>query len=369
MSTAITASVNMELDVLLEEICSSLQISPTQYEQAVNHYEAVGNWISEDPVLVKLRPRIFSQGSMRLQTTVRPWLYIEYDLDLVYLIGPGSQTTPQILYHQIQHRLSLNKTYRDRLDCLPRCLRLSYAGDFHLDIVPACPDIVYGGSFIRIPSEDSEGKRTNPEGFAIWFEQQCAIQGDIKAERELSPIPPHQPPHNRSVLRRATQLFKRGRDVFYKDHKDSPASIVLTTLAASFFTGSNNTTDELISILSRTEALHAQSKKLSVPNPSNPGEDLTEQWSPRQQHRFRTFVSEFRGKMQALMEARGPQLLKTLQTLFGEEVATQAITSYAKRLEAERRAERLHATTGTGLLTTETGRGTEKVRRNENFGA
>ena len=369
MSTAITASANTELDTILEEICTALQISQTQYKQAVEHYEAVGNWISEDPVLAKLAPRIFPQGSMRLQTTVRPWLYIEYDLDLVYLIGSGTQTRPGDLYRQIQHRLNLNKTYRDRLECHPRCLRLTYAGDFHLDIVPACPDIEYGGSFVRIPSENLEGKRTNPEGYAIWFETQCAIQGEIKAERELTPIPPHQPLQNRSVLRRATQLFKRRRDVFYSDQEDSPASIVLTTLAAGFFQGSDNTTDELISILSRTNALLARSNELTVPNPSNPGEDLTEHWSLSQKHRFQSFISDFKEKMYALMESRGPQLSEALQALFGEAIATQAITSYGKRLEAERRADRLYVTTSTGLLTTENGRDKDKIRRNENFGA
>ena len=69
------------------------------------------------------------------------------------------------------------------------------------------------------------------------------------------------------------------------------------------------------------------------------------------------------------MDARGSQLTKTLQALFGEKIATQAVTAYAKRLEAERRAGRLHATTGTGLLTTQIGRGTVKVGRNENYGA
>ena len=369
MNTAITASINTELDALLEEICTALQISQTQYERAVEHYNAVGNWISEDPILTELDPRIFPQGSMRLQTTVKPWRYIEYDLDLVYLIGTGTQLTPRNLYRRIQHRLQQNKTYHDRVECLPRCLRLTYSGDFHLDIVPACPDIIYDGPFIRIPSDDTQGKRTNPEGYAIWFEKQCAIQEDTKAERQLTPIPPHQPLHIRSVLRRATQLFKRRRDVVYNDSNDSPASIILTTLAASFFQGSNNTTDALISILSKTDALLARGEGLSVPNPSNPGEDLTEEWSPSQHSRFRSFISDFKEKLNALIVARGPLLSESLQTLFGEEVATKAITSYAKRLEADRRADRLYATAGSGLLTTETGRDKVKVGRNENFGA
>ena len=368
MHTTITASANRELDTLLEEVCVALQITQTQYEQAVGHYKAVGNWISEDPFLRALDPRTFPQGSMRLQTTVRPWRYMEYDLDLVYMIGRGRQLTPRDIYRRIQKRLRDNKTYRDRLESLPRCLRLTYAGDFHLDILPACPDSTYGRPYLRIPDGGWDGKRTNPEGYAIWFEQQCALQREIKAMRELAPIPPHQPSQYRSVLRRTTQLFKRRRDVVYQDDQDSPASIVLTTLAGNLFRGEDNTTDALVTILSATEAIVDSSEVLSVSNPSNPGEDLTETWTPRQCKRFHSFVSDFQAQIHALMAARGPQLTTTLQTLFGEEIATQAVTAYAKRLDGERRAGRLHAITGTGLLTTQIGRGAVKVGRNENYG-
>ena len=368
METTITVSANRELDALLEEVCAALQITQTQYDRAVAHYEAVGNWLSEDPFLSALVPHIFPQGSMRLQTTVRPWRYIEYDLDLVCLIATGSQLTPWDLYQRIQKRLRDNKTYRDRLESLPRCLRLTYAGDFHLDILPACPDTEYGESYLRIPDGDRVGKRTNPEGYATWFEQQCALQLEIKAARELAPIPPHQQPQHQSVLRRVTQLLKRRRDVVYQDDEHAPSSIVLTTLAGQFFGGGDSATDALVTILSTTEAFVVSREVLSVPNPSNPGEDLTEAWTSRQCTRFHSFISDFHANMRELMAARGPRLSTILQTLFGEKIATQAVTAYAKRLEAERRAGRLRTTTAAGLLTTQIDRGTVKVWRNENFG-
>ena len=368
MHTNITDSANRELDALLEQVCAALQITQTQYEQAVTHYESVGNWISEDLFLGALAPRVFPQGSMRLQTTVRPWRYMEYDLDLVCLIDTGRQLTPRDLYLRIQQRLRDHKTYRDRLESLPRCLRLTYAGDFHLDILPACPDTTRGDSFLRIPDSDRDGKVTNPEAYATWFEQRCALQRQIEAQRELAPIPPHQPPQYRSVLRRATQLFKRRRDVVYQDDQDTPASIVMTTLAGNFFGGEDNTTDALVTILSSTAAIVDKSAAVSVLNPSNPEEDLTEHWTPRQCSRFNSFVSDFLAQIYVLMDARGPKVTTTLQALFGDKIATNAVTTYAKLLEAERRTGRLNATTGIGLLTTQIGPGTVKVGRNENYG-
>ena len=369
-STVITASANAELDAILEEICAALQITRTQYEQAVTHYEAVEKWLSADPHLRALLPRIFPHGSMRLQTTVRPWHYIEYDLDLVYLTTLAGQLRPRGLYQRIEQRLRQNKIYRDRLESLSRCLRLTYAGDFHLDILPACPDVEYGEPYLRIPDGEPDGKRTNPEGYANWFEHKCALQRAIKAERQLTPIPPHQQPEHRSVLRRTTQLFKRHRDVVYQDDAHAPASIILTTLAGNFFHGEDNTTDALITILAKTEAFVAtRNKALSVPNPSNSEENLTAAWTAQQFTRFHSFVSDFHEKMRALLHARGPRVTTTLQALFGEEIATRATNAYAKRVEAERRAGRLQATTAAGMLTTHSGGGTVSVGRNENFGS
>ena len=368
MHTTTTTFPSRELNTLLGEVCAGLQITQTQYQQAVSHYESVGNWIAEDQFLGALIPRIFPQGSMRLQTTVRPWRYIEYDLDLICLIGSGKQLTPRDLYLWIQQRLRENKIYRDRLESLPRCLRLTYAGDFHLDILPACPDPVRGSSFLRIPDRDRNGKLTNPEAYATWFEQRCALQRQIEVQRELTPIPPHQPPQNRSVLRQATQLFKRRRDIVYRDDQDTPASIALTTLAGNSYQGEDNITDALITILSSTQTIFDSGTELSVPNPSNPEEDLTAHWAPRQCSRFQSFVSDFLEQIYVLMAARGPKVTTTLQALFGDKIATNAVTTYAKLLEAERRAGRLNATAGIGLLTTQIGRGTVKVGRNENYG-
>ena len=62
MYTTITESASKELDALLEEICAALQITQIQYEQAVTHYEAVGNWISEDPFLAFAGSTYFPPG-------------------------------------------------------------------------------------------------------------------------------------------------------------------------------------------------------------------------------------------------------------------------------------------------------------------
>jgi hypothetical protein len=76
-----------KMNSLLEEIIGKLDILPSKYQQAVEHYESVGKWLDEDNF--KLQPynsTIFPQGSFRLGTVIRPWRDgkdADYDIDLV----------------------------------------------------------------------------------------------------------------------------------------------------------------------------------------------------------------------------------------------------------------------------------------------
>lgn len=139
------------LDELVEEICVTLQITPTQFESAEKHYRAVGDWLAKPgSVLAHLQPSIYPQGSMALRTTVRPREREEYDLDLVVQVS-AFDNDPMRLYELVRHRLLEHADYRDRLEPLKRCLRLSYANQFHLDILPARPDFMRGTTCIEVP--------------------------------------------------------------------------------------------------------------------------------------------------------------------------------------------------------------------------
>lgn len=80
---------------LLVRIAVSLQLTPTQYRAAVQHYEAVARWLSVPGTLVaQYAPEIFPQGSLRIGTTVRPISRDEYDLDLVCQLAMNGSYAP-----------------------------------------------------------------------------------------------------------------------------------------------------------------------------------------------------------------------------------------------------------------------------------
>ena len=139
------------LDLHLARICVLSELTPTQYRNAEDKYRAVGDWLAvPGTALAPYLPEIYPQGSMAHGTTVRPYDSLhEYDLDLVCQLHYCGHEHPLLVYERVYARLAEHETYRQMLQRMKRCLRLNYAGAFHADILPACPN---GGSRLGIGS-------------------------------------------------------------------------------------------------------------------------------------------------------------------------------------------------------------------------
>jgi hypothetical protein len=81
------------------------------------------------------------QGSTALGTTVKPVGRNEYDVDLVcHIPGAGRWLPPALCKKLVGDRLKANQRYSALLEEKPRCWRLNYANEFHLDITPSIPN-------------------------------------------------------------------------------------------------------------------------------------------------------------------------------------------------------------------------------------
>ncbi|WP_227649695.1 cyclic GMP-AMP synthase DncV-like nucleotidyltransferase [Klebsiella pneumoniae] len=74
----------------LDCIVGSLDLSETQYSLIKRAYESVGAYLAggDDPILVGAE--IYSQGSVRLNTTVKPKGSEQYDVDLLCYLPNAS---------------------------------------------------------------------------------------------------------------------------------------------------------------------------------------------------------------------------------------------------------------------------------------
>ena len=121
----------------------------------------------------------------------------------------------------------------------------------------------------------------------------------------------------------------------------APISIVLTTLAAAHYRGERSVSivlskilDGILDAVARAELT---GQRLTVYNPKNPSEDLSERWGENhdEYRAFKAGIRAFHQEWKGLLAKRG-KVHKELENLFGEPVQ-KAIAKQAARLQEARR--------------------------------
>lgn len=90
MKADILMSKNHEtIEKFLNNFVESIRITDSAFEKAEARYKSIGNWLNrEESELVKFEPEIYSQGSIRLNISIKPLNDDEdYDLDAVCLLN------------------------------------------------------------------------------------------------------------------------------------------------------------------------------------------------------------------------------------------------------------------------------------------
>ncbi|SPD72605.1 conserved hypothetical protein [uncultured Desulfobacterium sp.] len=271
----------LQLNEILSCIAESLDISPTDYDRAVQSYKAVGTWL-EDGFENEAypgsfaKPEIYPQGSIRIGTVVKPLRDSEdaaYDVDLVcelqYENIAWSSNNSEIVKQMVGGRLKTNGTYCNKLDGEgKRCWTLEYAKDngvgFHIDVLPCVPDPIKGAEItqrnpgspetqaeftkttIALTDKDDdrspcyEWRSSNPNGYAEWFRKkntsfaQFAIHQKQRIFNNTRFLGTQRPFYANvqevpdqlvhTPLQRSIQILKRHRDIRfgYQGQKGSP---------------------------------------------------------------------------------------------------------------------------------------------------
>lgn len=369
-----------QLDDLLDRIGVKLQISETRYNLAVSRYETIGEWLrAEASPIARFKPTIYPQGSLRIQTTVKPRGHNEFDLDLVceFQADPRSFYNPVELLNIVEKRLRDNLIYSGMIKRKNRCICINYADKFHLDIVPAVPNCssdAYGETCVLVPDRNlQDWQHSNPKGYAKWFET-IASEMRIKMKRNLEPMPEQQTYEELVTLNRAVQLIKRYRDISLEhlEGKKHPVSVVLTTLAAQAYSGQRSVTEAVSAILNGMIArIPTDESRLVVLNPTNINEDLSERWGndPETYRIFVSWLADFQHKWNALMSVRGIENVKlNLEKMFGERITKEVVEDYVKSYQPYRENGSLAVAKSSGIIVPATTPSSIPVKINTFYG-
>ena len=378
---------------VLERMCQALELTGTQSDLAKGRYESVGTWLAEaeSPLLRTLS--IYLQGSTALGTTVKPIGRNEHDVDLVAHMPNLGPLPPTIVKKTIGDRLRANGNYAPLLVEMPRCWRLDYANEFHLDITPSIrnPECENGGELVPDKAL-KEWKASNPKGYNALFDQRAALQPRMRMMKSegaqdrarADSIEPYPVATGlKGLLRRTIQVAKRHRDVYFVDLDAclSPISVVITTLAARSYEycvshfAYDSELDVLRDIVRHMPAFIETRMVGGRPhwfiwNETTSGENFAEKWNndPSRAEAFFAWHTQATADLDRLADIEGIDLLnKSLSESFGRAPVTKAFDAMTQEVSAARRAGRLYVAPAVGLSDAATA--ATQVRANTFFGA
>lgn len=356
------------MGTLLEQIAELLDIPTSHYEIAAERYHSLGEWLHrEQSIIAKFNPQIYPQGSFRYGTVVRPLFKSnEYDLDLVceMVLRKSGVTQKQVKTLLGTEIISYAEAhdFSDPAEEKNRCWRLNYADDvkFHMDILPSVPE---NPNFIALLQElgvpyelaklsvaitdkqhpkyaviDPDWPRSNPRGFAGWFEGRMRKAADDRirglvlkrAYASIDQVPSYE---WNTPLQRSIQILKRHRDVMFVRGADlAPISMIITTLAAHSYEGETDVYQALSNIVNKIPGFVRPSNP-RIANPVNPAEDFADRWASdvRLERNFWAWHTKVRADLDNCVELLGTrQLPDKVQKLFDVSLTSQHLNELTK---------------------------------------
>lgn len=375
----LTLEQKKKFNAILEELGSNLDISQTEFDAAVQSYQAVGKHLSDaNSSLLPYEPEILPQGSFLLGTTIKP-IHRTDDLDIdlvVQLRGKPLDWTQHTLKQKVGNQLKNHKTYNELLVSPDgtRCWTLKYRenadfGRYHMDILPSIVDsgyrIILEKAFsdaelsaldnlaIRITDKhrlDYSSERdhrnwlkSNPFGYAKWFFNQATIAATTKAfslREAIQPVPKFQ--KEKLPLQRVVQILKRHRDMMYStraDKDDKPISIIITTLAGQAYKGETDIIEALQNVVQTMHEYIGEYHPISgkkmkwIANPVNEAENFADKWIlyPKRQSNFYEWLELVKKDIGRATSTNDNRLImESLEKPFGKDIIQKAFSNLEK---------------------------------------
>jgi hypothetical protein len=381
-------SSNHQLFKMLEKITNYIDISKSQYKDAEEKYLAVGKYLSEgeycliDKKICLANGEIYAQGSMKLDTVVRPIGEEEFDIDLVFYT-PNiciSKMPPEKLKKLIGDRLkSETSRYKDKVYSTNRGWCIKYKNQFHLDITPSLEKMDEQDNDSELVADRNLSKymSSNPKGYAEWFESIALKIPKIRSTQELfrssifmdsivsmeesasiTELPKHEP--SKLLLKRFVQIFKRHRDEMYKnetqlDKKNKPSSIIITTLTTHAYLDCiekneyHNEYDLMLDVLRfMPDYIVVQDNIDWIENPTVNDENFAEKWQekPLRKKKFLNWNSSCISFFERFHSEMGQDvLLDSLEEGFGKKPTELIREAYIQELNRSRKDGFIKAST------------------------
>lgn len=349
------------LDNILNRISYALDIGDDLFKEAEDEYRHLGKWINQklEEEDIQYKVDIFPQGSMALGTVVHPLSvkgkYDGFDLDWVLAFQDNYGLSPRkmkcdIVRGWLYDYLDRNGNSIGRIEEKRRCWHIenSEHPGFHTDVVPGYIQTQH----LQITDKDEINNTysyiiSNPKGYQDWFFRRCEISKkrlleaynrEFRADAKIEKLKRHK---LKTPLQKAIQILKRYRDVQFRNVDETehikPISIILTTLAATFYENEDSIFATIESFLKQAYPYIMDNKNENgyfIADPSNEKENLADKWNVHSERAVAFFVllehAQKDFNREKLMQMSNIELASHLKKILGEDVTTRVFNELAE---------------------------------------
>lgn len=141
---------------------SDLDVRVPRITKAIEGDSAVGSLVLDT----------VPQGSWAHRTIISPKTGDEFDADFLVQIAEEAEwnLNPSAYADAVWNALASSPTYKDMVKRKNRCVRVTYANDCHVDVVPYV--VLTDGREVIINRTTNQFEDTNPVAFTAWL-QEC----------------------------------------------------------------------------------------------------------------------------------------------------------------------------------------------------
>lgn len=285
-------------------LTNTVNLPPSRLDQLGQRVDTIYKALRADSEIGTLVTGKTKQGSWAHRTIIKPQEDKEYDADVLIHMDENDDWDSDKAQYIEQMYWALGRAgYTDR-HRKTRCVRVQYANDSHIDLVPYVT--TWNGAQHIVNRLTGKWEDTNPQGFTAWMNERDDITN--------------------GNFRKVVRLMK-----YLRDHKNSftgTRSIILTTLlgervssyASVFEPGAyGNVPKTLVKVVADLDDwLQTQWEMPTVSDPSSPGTTFNHRWSETSFQYFKKRIHAHAAEMQDALDETDPDAsIAKWQALFG----------------------------------------------------
>jgi Second Messenger Oligonucleotide or Dinucleotide Synthetase domain len=294
---------------------NTVNLDDSRLRELDDHVDAIYGTLTDDDELGPLVLNKDPQGSWPQLTIIKPIAGNEFDADFMLVMEEQPGWTPRQYIDAVFRALGRHGTYKEKTKKKNRCVRVVYAHDCHVDIVPFVK--LADGRQVIANYETDDWEETDPDEFTAWMKQKDdTAQGN---------------------LRRVIRLMKYLRD--HHLHFKSTRSVILTILLGERVDAAKKQWEPdyyrdlpttFVHLLEDLKVWMDSNPILPpLPDPSGANNDFNHRWNQESYDNLRSKVATLAGDARTALDAGLDESHELWKKVFGSDFKKPSSVSAA----------------------------------------